>query len=101
VIILAETKNIVWSKTFWVSVLVFLIGVLTAMKTLPLDAGTLKMVLIIVGLLGIVLRILTTGPVSIFPVPDVPDTTTDQETEKVLDDLDKEAGDDKEPPPTS
>jgi hypothetical protein len=88
------------SKMLWKEVLVILIAVLTLLMMLPVSKETLAVIMVILGLLGIALRFITGEPITITQVKEalerMPDTERD--TEKVLDDLEKEA-DPETPPP--
>jgi len=97
---MADSKPIYASKTFWVNLIVVLIGVLTYLQTLPLGDKTTGGIEIVLGALGIVLRFATGLPIDLsFFLKGKVSPQTQEDTEKVLDDLEKEAGTKETPQP--
>jgi hypothetical protein len=93
---MADSK--VWwqSRTVWLQIVVFLVGLLTLIKSMPLDEQELGVVVILLSILAIAVRFLTGVPVTL---TDVNKATGNKippaiqaDTEKILDDLETEAG---------
>jgi hypothetical protein len=80
------------SKRVWLQIVVALIAILTVIQQLPLNEQTLGIVVLILAILGIVLQFLS-GSKIVLSLPNItipPEIQAD--TEKILDDLEKEAG---------
>jgi uncharacterized membrane protein len=98
---MADSKPIYMSKVFWVNLIIILIGLLTFLQTFPLGDKTTGGIEMVIGGLGMALRFATGLPIDLTAfLGGKVNPETQADIEKVIDDLEKEAGTKETPPPT-